>query len=283
MTPTDFATDSAAATGPVGLSGNWKLVFGDDFNGTAVDASKWATCLRDLQEPLGWAPSPDVWCERVDIASVHLTRNIVVSDGTVKLTAKKEYFYDPLMLGPETPAMGGPGYDYTSAILTTSGNRLQPPTITPTYGFIEARLKYPGKTGDWPNFWMIPDDNTWPPEINIGESTGNASTTMGQHYHYGCEAATCPPGWPGHTEWSTGVAGIDITDWHIYAVDWNPDCIGYYVDGKKTGQFSLKEFIYSLPMYIRLEHKLGGHGGDIDDSTLPSQLEADWVRIWERQ
>src|SRR3974390_1468314 len=29
---------------PVGQSDNWKMVFHDEFNGTALDTSKWTTC-----------------------------------------------------------------------------------------------------------------------------------------------------------------------------------------------------------------------------------------------
>ena len=87
---------------PLGQSGNWQLVFSDEFDGTALDSSKWVTCFPwGTQAGCGSTTTPDLW---------YLPQNVVVSSGTAKLRA----------LNQQVTGTDGKTYSYASGIITTS-------------------------------------------------------------------------------------------------------------------------------------------------------------------
>ena len=93
------------------------------------------------------------------------------------------------------------------------------------------RAKIPTGGGMWPAFWMMPQDDVYggwaaSGEIDIMESA-NGTTSVGGALHYGGS-------WPDNTStsgsYSLGGANF-ADDFHIYAVEWEPDEIRWYVDG----------------------------------------------------
>jgi beta-glucanase (GH16 family) len=105
----------------------WKLVWGDEFNYTGLpDSSKWA--YETKGNSYGWGNNEKQFYTNDDSA------NAYVSDGTLKITARKEVKDNK---------------NYTSARLSTAGK------FTFQYGKIEARIKLPAGKGTWPAFWML--------------------------------------------------------------------------------------------------------------------------------
>lgn len=177
------------------------------------------------------------------------------------------------------------GKQYTSARLTTRQ------TQTWTYGRIEARAKLSAGLGTWPAIWMLGQNigtAGWPRcgELDIMEHVGYDpgvihGTTHTQAYNH-----------VKHTE-KTGTDTIpDVTTaFHLYAIDWTPDQIDFYVDGHRY--FSAKkselgkteaEWPFDQPFYLLLNLAVGGNWGGakgVDETIWPCRMEVDYVRVYQ--
>ena len=77
-------------------------------------------------------------------------------------------------------------------------------------------------------------------------------------------------------------------DFHSYAIDWQPDHVGRYIDGIKCGQFDGSgNQIPSMPMQIILNQMVSNDwqrrvGKPLLDTTLTRQLEVDYLRVWQQ-
>ena len=142
----------AANPAPVGATGEWNLVFQDDFNATSLDTAKWATCYDWNNKGCYHQSNNELnWYDAAHIS---------VSGGAAHLTATN------------TPITGSDGhpYDYVSGMITTGRDSyFAPAKYNFQYGYAEARLKLPAGQGLWPAFWLLPADQSWPPEIDIFE------------------------------------------------------------------------------------------------------------------
>ena len=123
--------------------------------------------------------------------------------------------------------------NYTSGRIKTEG------LFSFSYGRIEARIKPPYGAGIWPAFWMlgsdinIPADN-WPVcgEVDIMENFG-ANTSGGNDGGFN-HGSLHGPGYTGTglTGQYTFPKGQSISnDFHIFALEWDPGSIQFFVDG----------------------------------------------------
>ncbi|MBQ5674030.1 MAG: glycoside hydrolase family 16 protein, partial [Lachnospiraceae bacterium] len=141
----------------------WKLVWNDEFDGNALDTTKWSCQIGNGYN--GWGNQESQY---------YTAENVSVADGTLKITAKKE-------------KKGG--FDYTSSRIRTVTDDGQ--TLFSTkYGKVEARIKLPSGTGLWPAFWMMPVNSeygSWPlsGEIDIMEARGRELDTVHGTIHFG--------------------------------------------------------------------------------------------------
>ena len=162
------------------------------------------------------------------------------------------------------------------------------------YGIFEARIKLPKGKGTWPAFWMMPCNNDfganpWPKcgEIDIMEEVGvNPNYTSSSL----------------HTEKFNHVMGTQITKerltagaedgFHVYRLEWTPDYIKTYVDGKELlnfnndGKNDVGSWPFNKPFYVILNLAWGGDWGgmkDVDESVLPVQMEVDYVRVFQKK
>ncbi|OBZ77191.1 Beta-1,3-glucan-binding protein [Grifola frondosa] len=117
-----------------------------------------------------------------------------------------------------------------------------------TFGKVEVRAKLPRGDWLWPAIWMLPTNNTygaWPlsGEIDIMEARGNgpAYPAQGVNFvraslNYGVlqTLQTHLFGW-----WSQKQSSYDRA-FHIYAVEWTPDWMRFYVDSRLQAMMNIK-------------------------------------------
>lgn len=295
-----FAADagvSAGRTAPadeVAGSGEWRLVWSDDFEGKSLDRTKW---------------QPEVSCwgggnnERQ--CYVDSSENIEVRDGMLRLIARQGAHEGPLY--PEGMA-GAPGgmveKDYTSGKLRTRG------LAAFKYGRFSARIKLPAGQGTWSAFWMMPEHNVygdWPlsGEVDIMEAVnletacaecrGGIERRTSGALHYGEQA----PGNEYLFSYSDRAADVGPSgEWREYAVEWAEGTIQWFVDGQifmrlDSGQWFTGSHLaegrnfapFDQPFHIALNLAVGGNlaeksnGMGFDPASFPADMQVDWVRV----
>ncbi|MEO8911226.1 MAG: glycoside hydrolase family 16 protein [Gemmatimonadaceae bacterium] len=171
---------------------------------------------------------------------------------------------------------------YTSARLKTQGLFAQ------THGRFEARIRIPRGQGMWPAFWMLGDDIDsvgWPQsgEIDIMENIGREPAIVHGTLH--------GPGYSGGAgigrQYSLS-SGAYANDFHIFAVEWQPNEIRWYVDGQQYHRMTPSDipggtkWVFEHPFFLLLNFAVGGGWpGDPDaSSTFPQQMIVDYVRVY---
>lgn len=178
---------------------------------------------------------------------------------------------------PPAAAYGGRGY--TSARLISKDLR------SFSGGLIEARIKLPAGRGIWPAFWLLGTDIDrvgWPRcgEIDVMENFGTDPAAVHGTVH--------GPGYCG----GGGISGALSTgaplagDFRVYAVDWEPDRIRWYVDGTcyhtvTPDDLRGKPWVFDHEFYLLLNVAVGGTAtvAPDDSTTFPQTMLVDYVRV----
>ncbi|GIX20684.1 MAG: hypothetical protein KatS3mg120_2360 [Erythrobacter sp.] len=143
---------SGAPADPLAAAG-WELVWADEFEGDALDRSK-------------WTPEVSCWGGGNGERQCYTDRpeNIAVEGGLLLLKARKERFAGPAR-PPEIAGRDNPTLvqSHTSGKVRTIGLHAW------RYGRIEARARVPAGQGTWPAIWMMPDNPAYGPWPRSGE------------------------------------------------------------------------------------------------------------------
>ncbi len=250
------------------LGGEWTLLWSDEFNGpdgSMPDPNKW----RIVQDGSGFGNQELEYY-------TNLPANLHIEGGKLVITARKAPFKGP----------DGIERDYTSARLETAGHFQQ------KYGRFEARIKLPRGQGLWPAFWMLGSDFPsagWPAcgEIdimeNVGLEPGKIHGTLHGPGYSGNNPLTGAYTLPNHEDMSD--------DFHVFAVDWMPDAIRFYVDGRlfETQTVdsipSSKRWVFDHPFFILLNLAVGGAWPGTPDAKtpFPATMLVDYVRVYALQ
>lgn len=232
----------------------WQLVWSDEFNGSIGPNWVFETGAG------GWGNNELQYYRR---------ENATIENGALVITAKRENFG---------------GMAYTSARMKTQGLK------TFKFGRMEARMKLPAFLGAWPAFWMLGANLPqvgWPAsgEIDVMEHVNDENRVYGtihwqdannQYAQYGGNTATT------------------VTDWHVYAVEWDPSAIRWYVDGTKYHEVNIANGVngtdeFQKDFFLLLNFAVGGNwpGFNVNNAALPAKMYVDYVRVyapvWARQ
>lgn len=145
------------------------------------------------------------------------------------------------------------------------------------YGRFVVRCRYPSNIGTWPAVFLLPADGSWPPEIDITEHIGVDNSTMYFTNHwqdsYGNHQYNSEHYTPSNQDWS---------QWHTYVMEWSPENVTWYVDGKQT--YTHIEGIPQIPMYLRVNMAIGGDfAREPQDDNWPQYFDVDYIRVYQRQ
>lgn len=223
------------------------------------------------------APNPDLWSYNIGAGNngwgnnelqyyTDRPENIVIENGNLKITARKELYL---------------GSSYTSARILTKGKFEQ------KHGRIEARIKLPLGKGIWPAFWMLganSDTVLWPQcgEIDILEYVGSKPTQIFGTVH--------GPGYSGGEAISKSYTLPNDrfdNDFHVFGIEWGENYINYYVDDVLYNQITPKdvkgEWVFNQPFYLILNVAVGGNlpGAPNSETVFPQTMLVDYVRVYE--
>jgi beta-glucanase (GH16 family) len=249
----------------------WTLAWSDEFNGpdgSAPDPSKWTYDTGGK----GWGNSElECYANRL--------QNAQIKGGNLAITALQE----------RTPFVCSDGSmsNYTSARLKTQG------LFSQAYGRFEARIKIPTGQGMWPAFWMLGNDVTtagWPTcgEIDIMENIGREPGRVHGSLH--------GPSTTNRTSDATSIFTLPAgqafaDDFHVYAVEWEPGEVRFYVDNHLYATFTQSQWstggawVFDHPFFIILNVAVGGNWPGSPDSTtvFPQRMLVDYVRVYTKQ
>lgn len=238
-----------------------EIVWQDEFNGSgSLNSTKWTYDNGRGQN--GWGNQElQYYTNRPENVSMD-------GEGNLIITARKENLA---------------GSNYTSARIKTQG------LFSQTYGRVEARLKTPYGTGIWPAFWMLGSDISsvsWPQsgEIDIMEMRGQEPSIIHGSIHG-----------PGYSAGNAISASYSLqndrfdNDFHIYAVEWYPEQIDFFVDDflyqriKKSDVESIGgEWVFDKPFFILFNIAVGGNyvGSPSINTSFPQKMTIDYIRVY---
>lgn len=158
-----------------------------------------------------------------------------------------------------------------------------------TYGRVEGRLRTTPHVGNFPAFWLMPQDNSagWPNagEIDIWEQIDTENKTYHTvHTHCTHDLHLALP--------NSGSTHTNAADYHVITLDWTPTLLTWYVDGTKafsyakTKQSFLLErgqWPYDKPFYLILNQSVGnGSWAKNCDVNFKYETLFDYVRLYQK-
>jgi beta-glucanase (GH16 family) len=152
-----------------------------------------------------------------------------------------------------------------------SGTLVTKSTFSQEYGYFDVRAKLPSGQGFWPAFWLLPENGSWPPEIDIFEQLSGNPNTVYVSTH------TDQTGTPTSTSTAVQVANA-TTQYHDYGVLWTASTISWYIDGVEVASEATPADLHQS-MYLVLDLATGGAwGGAATGAT--GQFEIAYVKAY---
>jgi beta-glucanase (GH16 family) len=254
-------------------TGSWQLVWEDEFDGNALDASSWEIQVGNGESEglVGWGNNELQFYE---------ADNVTVADGVLVIEARQEATEQ--------------GFDYTSGRIRTQGK------VDFTYGRVEGRIKVPSGQGLWSAFWLLGSDPSpygrWPAkgEIDIMEKFLPGFFSSAIHFgSYGPQGRFLTESYD----------DFDVADeFHVYAVEWDAEFIRFFIDGQNFYTINKQSYYnyyyagrnvgfveggdsapFDADQHIILNLAVGGNlpGTPSDPSVFPARMEVDYVRLYQ--
>jgi beta-glucanase (GH16 family) len=223
-------------------SPDYRLVWSDEFDGTALDSSRW--------DYRGLGPRRD---------AVNVKEAVALDgEGHLVLTTTRA------------------GNEYHTAIIGTEGK------FEIRYGYFEARVRMQSQRGHWSAFWLqsptmgarVGDPGESGAEIDVFEYLVSRANRLQHTLHwdgYGKDHKTAQK--------IVEVPSL-TSGWHTVGFLWSEKEYAFSVDGRRTWRTS--EAVSHRAEYLILSLEVGTWAGDIATATLPDRFLVDYVRAYQR-
>lgn len=276
--------------------GDFDLVWGDEFDGDAVDGGNWNTSLRG---------GSGTFINGEQQFIVDVLANPVVDydpfgfDGEgLTITAVRT----PPALRAQLPA----GCDVDDPVLANDPTRSRCEFLSGAlsshdrmqfvYGYVEGRIKASDVPGSLTSFYLLnrypgandPDNGVYQyhaPEIDILEYLGEnpfGDSDAFQTYHFGDVNYQVERSSPtlNHAKEDGGVYGGEF---HTYGVLWEPQLVVWYIDGVEVRRLTGPQ-VSNQPMNI-VNYLVAGSGFAPEPAENGPALEStfDYVRLYQRE
>ena len=228
-----------AAAPAQGSGGAWQLVWSDEFNGSAISSANWFV-----------TDGPGLYNNE---QQYYHPSHVTVANGELTLTSTNQ-------------ARGG--RNYTSGKIESRDRQYW------LYGRFEMRAKLPGTQALWPAFWLLPQNNTWPPEIDIMELLGHQPTIAYGTNHW--------PSAGGPQNQNSPFPGPNFTTtYNTFSCEWWPGRIEFFINGQRYATHYTA--VPQVPMFLILNTAVGGIWPGYPNATtvLPQRYDVDYVRVWQ--
>lgn len=161
------------------------------------------------------------------------------------------------------------------------------------YGKVECRLKTNPHKGNFPACWMMPTDKKdgWPKcgEIDIFEqidTQNRAYHTVHSHWTYDMKQKTNPK--------SSSSENADMSQYHVYGLEWSPTKISWLLDGKEVFSYSKLsgntnainngQWPFDKSFYLILNQSVGrGDWAQNPDLKHTYETIVDYIRVWQKK
>ncbi|MBV9986071.1 MAG: glycoside hydrolase family 16 protein [Chitinophagaceae bacterium] len=259
-----------------------QVVFFDDFSGQTLDRSKWNVIVT------GFHVNNEQQAYVDSSATIHIAHGAEAAGaGNGALVLQPQY-------APGFVTFDNKKFDFISGRIDTRNK------VEFMYGTASARIKLTEGTGLWPAWWVL-GTGRWPEtgEIDIMEYVGEKDWAS---------AAVHGPGYSGETPFVNRLyfpETNDVTNWHIYSVDWTPDSMVFKYDDVPMFRVTRPmaehygKWSFDNKKFLILNFALGGaypvkiNGAKQPYNGLPaetverikkgeSKMLVDWVKITRR-
>jgi beta-glucanase (GH16 family) len=264
---------SQFAAVPLAAEEKWKLVWSDEFDYTGLpDPRRWTNEVGFIRN------------RELQYYTADREKNARVENGRLIIEAHQERLPNPGHNPGSTDWRRVEFAEYTAASLTTQGLGEW------RCGRVEVRAKLPQGRGVWPAIWMLGANRSqvgWPRcgEIDIMEYVGFNPHVIHANIHTGKYNHVRGTGKGNQIR-----VEAPYDRFHIYAVEWHPDRLDFFVDEKKYFTYSREPdagedaWPFDQPFYLILNLAIGGAWGGqqgIDEKIFPQRFEIDYVRVFQ--
>lgn len=260
----DFPANSVTKEG-------YTLDFQEEFNGTTLDTTKWT----DYYLP-HWCNNPSTAKGNYRLENGCLVEYIAADqaawcpehDGTVKSSAIMSF---------------DKNWIHNFSGTTDNHDRTTWYGYVTTYGYFEMRAKFADCGGGGHQAWwlvgMQEDTDNWfdsaeTGEIDIIETLFSRPNTW-RLAAYGWYDPNFQTSW--YISEDPVPSGNPSSEFHIYAMDWSPECLKFYYDNQ------LYKTIYDAPDYNMgmIVNIYTDAGSGVHNDVWPKEWSIDYIRVWK--
>jgi beta-glucanase (GH16 family) len=246
-----------AARSPAGSPEPTKggLLLNEEFRGTSLDRDRWSPCY--------WWASDGCTNLSNDNLQWYVPEQVEVGNGKLSLVARPR----------EVEGVEGRKFDYVSGLISNLSPRRD--LFAFKYGYVESRVRIPEGQGLWPALWMLPTTRSSLPEVDIFEIVGEKPNVVQMHTHWEEGGDERQSGKKWH--------GPNFADgWHTFGLEWKPDSLTWYVDGKVRWQVTDPDRIPHEDMYLITNLAVGGEytTAPSRSTKFPATFDVDYIKVW---